>query len=68
MNHRDFESRNVLRKRWCRLRIIGFAFLDVEHTCPEWRECSELKDAGVKLELERLPLHHRSGMSNQLQV
>jgi len=43
--HYDFEPRNVLRKGWCRLTIIDFAFSDVNHTCPGWRVCHELKDA-----------------------
>ncbi|KAI0272873.1 hypothetical protein BGY98DRAFT_1179060 [Russula aff. rugulosa BPL654] len=43
--HGDFEPQNVLRKRWpCFLKIIDFGFSDVDHTCPGWKECSELKE------------------------
>ncbi|KAI0256932.1 hypothetical protein BJV78DRAFT_318311 [Lactifluus subvellereus] len=59
----DFEPRNVLRKGWCRLMIIDFAFSDVEHTCLGWRECWELRDAWYKrLQLDRLAFRHRSWM------
>ena len=34
-----------MRKGWCRLTIVDFAFSDVDHTCPGWRDCYELKDA-----------------------
>jgi hypothetical protein len=34
--------------------IIDFAFSNIDHTCPGWRECGELKDVWRKLELERL--------------
>ena len=49
VNHRDFEPRNVLRKGWCRLTVIDFAFSNVDHTCPGWRERGELKDVWHKL-------------------
>ncbi|KAI0249880.1 hypothetical protein BJV78DRAFT_633568 [Lactifluus subvellereus] len=57
-NHQDFEPRNVLRKGWCRLTIIDFAVPNVDHTCPEWRVCSELKDVWRKLQLDRLAFRH----------
>ncbi|KAI0252589.1 hypothetical protein BJV78DRAFT_323116 [Lactifluus subvellereus] len=62
VDHRDFEPRNVLRKGWCRLTIIDFAFSKVDHTCPGWRECGELQRVWRKLELERLAFRHRSGI------
>ena len=68
MNHQDFEPRNVLRKGWCRLTIIDFAFSDVDHTCPGWKECGELKESWHKLELEGLAFRHRSGMPGTVQL
>ena len=43
--HQDFEPQNVLRKGRCRLTIVDFAYSDVDHTCPGWRDCYELKGA-----------------------
>jgi hypothetical protein len=42
--------------------IIDFAFSDIDHECPGWRECDELKDVWRELELERLAFRLRSGM------
>jgi serine/threonine protein kinase len=59
VEHGDFEPQNVLRKRWpCFLKIIDFGFSDVDHTCPGWRECSELKEVWDKLHF-RFSLDHR---------
>jgi hypothetical protein len=32
-----------VRNGWCRLRIIDFAFSEVNHVCPGWRKCEELR-------------------------
>ena len=58
--HGDLEPRNVVRKGWCRLKIIDFAFSDVDHMCPGWRECSELKRVWHELQLDRLTFFHQS--------
>jgi len=58
--HGDLESRNVVRKGWCRLKIIDFAFSNVDHTCPGWRECSELKSVWHELQLDKLTFFHQS--------
>lgn len=62
VEHADFEPRNVVRKGWCRLRIIDFAFSNVNHTCPGWGVCNELTYAWHKLELDQLTFRHNSGM------
>src|SRR6266852_3336469 len=55
VEHRDLEPRNVLRKRWSYLfKIIDFGFPDVDHTCPGWRECGELKKVRCELQLDRV--------------
>lgn len=55
VEHGDFDTRNVVRKRWsCLLKIIDFGFTDVDHTCPGWRECGELEDVWHKLQLDRV--------------
>ena len=63
-NNRDFEPQNVLRKGLRRLTIMVLCFQNVDHTCPGWRECGELKDVWHKLELdpERMACRHRSRM------
>jgi serine/threonine protein kinase len=58
--HRDLKPRNVVRKGWCRLKIIDFAFSNVNHTCPGWRECSELKSVWHELQLDKLAFFHKS--------
>jgi len=45
VEHADFEPRNVVRKGWRRLRVIDFAFSDVNHTCSGWGVCNELTHA-----------------------
>ena len=53
VEHKDVEPQNVLQKRWsCLFKIIDFGFSDVDHTCPGWRECGELKDVWRKLQLD----------------
>jgi serine/threonine protein kinase len=55
--HRDFQPQNVLRKGWCRLKIIDFAFSDLNHTCPGWESCGELRNSWYEeLKLDRLPV------------
>jgi len=53
VEHGDFEPRNVLRKgrRTFIFKIIDFGFSDVDHTCPGWRKCGELKEVWRKLQL-----------------
>ena len=60
VDHKDLEPRNVVRKGWCRLKIIDFAFSNVDHTCPGWRGCSELKGMWHELQLDRLTFFHKS--------
>jgi len=53
VKHGDFTPQNVLRKkRSCFFRIIDFGFSNVDHTCPGWSECSELKEVWRKLQLD----------------
>lgn len=53
VEHRDLEPQNVLRKRWSYLfKIIDFGFSNVDHTCPGWRECGELKKVRCELQLD----------------
>jgi serine/threonine protein kinase len=55
--HGDFQPQNVVRKRWpCSLKIIDFGFSYVDHTCPGWRECSELKEVWDMLQLSGVNL------------
>jgi len=55
VEHGDFEPRNVLRKKWsCFFKIIDFGFSNVNHTCPGWRKCGELKELWHSLELDRV--------------
>ncbi|KAH9954360.1 hypothetical protein BC827DRAFT_969578 [Russula dissimulans] len=55
VEHGDFEPRNVLRKKWsCFLKITDFGFSNVDHTCPGWRKCGELKDVWRSLQLDRV--------------
>lgn len=45
----------MLRKGWCRLGIIDFAFSDLEHKCSGFLECAELQYVWQKsLELEKV--------------
>ncbi|KAI0247006.1 hypothetical protein BJV78DRAFT_84068 [Lactifluus subvellereus] len=66
--HWDFEPRNVLRKGWCRLTIIDFGISDVNHTCPGWRECPELRCACEQLRLDRLATRHKSGLLRKVRL
>ncbi|KAI0253725.1 hypothetical protein BJV78DRAFT_163667 [Lactifluus subvellereus] len=72
VDHRDFEPRNVLRKGWCRLTIIDFAFSDVNHSCHGWRECPELKYAWHEQlqlgRLSRLAFNRESGMLGKVRL
>ena len=55
VEHRDLEPRNVLRRNWsCIFKIIDFGFSDVDHICPGWKECRELKEMWSKLQLDRV--------------
>jgi serine/threonine protein kinase len=45
ISHDDFQPQNVVRKGWCNLRIIDFGFSDINHTCPGWTKCYELRNA-----------------------
>jgi serine/threonine protein kinase len=59
--HGDLEPRNVLRKRWSYIfKIIDFGFSDVDHTCPGWRECGELKKVRCELQLDRVNFRFKS--------
>ena len=52
VEHWDFNPPNVLRKKGsCFLKIVDFGFSEIDHTCPGWRECSELEEVWRKLEL-----------------
>jgi serine/threonine protein kinase len=63
VEHRDLEPRNVLRRgRSCTFKIIDFGFSDVDHTCPGWRECGELKEVWRKLQLDRVNFQFKSIM------
>jgi len=61
VEHADFEPRDMVRKGWCRLRVIDFAFSNVNHTCPGWG-CNELTYPWHKLELDKLTFRQNSGM------
>ena len=53
VEHGDLKPQNVFQKRWSYLfKIIDFGFSDVDHTCPGWRKCGELKEIRCKLQLE----------------
>ena len=61
VEHRDLEPQNVLRKRWsCIFKIIDFGFSDVDHTCPGWRECGELKEVRRELQLDWVSFRFKS--------
>ena len=64
--HGDLEPRNVVRKGWCRLKIIDFAFSDVDHMCPGWRECGELKRVWHELQLDLFPSERDPGGEVQI--
>ncbi|KAH9976728.1 hypothetical protein BGW80DRAFT_878247 [Lactifluus volemus] len=56
VSHRDFEPRNVLRKRWCNFEVTNFALSNTAHNCPGWGSCQELRTAWYgPLELGSLP-------------
>jgi len=53
VKHGDFTPQNMLRKKWsCFFRIIDFGFSNVDHTCPGWSECGELKEVWHELQLD----------------
>ncbi|KAI9453431.1 hypothetical protein F5148DRAFT_1151967 [Russula earlei] len=56
VEHGDLEPRNVLQK-WSRFpKIIDFGFANVNHSCPGWSQCGELKDMWRKLGLDKVDL------------
>ena len=60
VEHRDLKPQNVLQKRWSYLfKIIDFGFSDVDHTCPGWRKCGELKKMRCKLQLDMVDFRFR---------
>jgi len=65
VEHRDLEPQNVLRKRWSYIfKIIDFGFSDVDHKCPGWRECGELREVWHNLQLDRV--NFRFGLDHRL--
>jgi len=55
VEHEDFKPQNVLQKKWSFFfKIIDFGFSNVNHTCPGWRKCRELKVLWHSLELDRV--------------
>jgi serine/threonine protein kinase len=61
VEHRDLEPRNVLRKQGSYIfKIIDFGFSDVDHTCPGWRECGELKELWRRLQLDMVNVQFKS--------
>ncbi|KAI9510251.1 hypothetical protein F5148DRAFT_1374614 [Russula earlei] len=56
VEHGDLEPRNVLQK-WSRFpKIIDFGFANVNHSCPGWNQCEELKDVLRKVGLDKVDL------------
>ena len=67
VEHADLEPQNVLRKKWsCFFKIIDFGFSNVDHTCPGWRECGELKDVWCSLQLDRVNLGFKTRPATSL--
>ena len=60
VEHGDLKPQNVLQKRWSYLfKIIDIGFSDVDHTCPGWRKCGELKKMRCKLQLDMVDFQFR---------
>jgi hypothetical protein len=59
----------VLRQRWSGfLKIIDFGFSNVDHTCPGWRECGELKAARDTLGLDRVNFRLKSWVGEKFRI
>ncbi|KAI9453895.1 hypothetical protein F5148DRAFT_1327727 [Russula earlei] len=57
VEHGDLEPQNVLQKKWAGFpKIIDFGFANVNHSCPGWNQCGELKDMWHKLGLDKVNL------------
>ncbi|KAI9453885.1 hypothetical protein F5148DRAFT_453903 [Russula earlei] len=60
VEHGDLEPQNVLQKKWAGFpKIIDFGFANVNHSCPGWNQCGELKDMWHKLGLDKVNLWHQ---------
>ena len=46
--------------RFFSLEIINFVFSNVNHTCPGWMECGELKEVWCELQLDRVNFRFKS--------
>jgi hypothetical protein len=59
----------VLQKRWSWFpKIIDFGFSDVDHSCPGWRECGELREARRKLGLDGVNLRVKSWVLEKFRI